>query len=171
MNNPLWLQWMAANLVRAMGFTKIFLVGDDHHFKHYALLLLCFYADFITICRFAIVAFVSPVLWQLCWHWWGSADTSYRMPSSASSGSPSHPVNFLYKEKSTFLAVHSHLCMQFKTVQGIKGGYKEYRDDGVVLRRPHLPGAALRWLGQMPQDHVVGTLQWVDDYLLTRKKK
>lgn len=32
-----------------------------------------------------------PVLWRLCWCWWGSVDTSYRMPSSASSGSPCHP--------------------------------------------------------------------------------
>lgn len=108
-------------------------------------LYACYIVIFLHFCT-------SPVLWQLCWHWWGSADTSYRMPSFASLESPGHPVE-KEKERSRQILTHSLTPTQSGEVN---------------CESPHLPGAALRWLGQMPQNHIMGTLQWVDDYLLIR---
>lgn len=84
------------------------------------------------------------------------------MPASAFSGSPGHPDS---KEIYIFtLHLNSkYMHMLLKTVEHTHGK--------IGIRRPHLPGAALRRLGQVPQNNIVGTLQGVDDYLLTRKKK
>lgn len=93
-----------------------------------------------------------PVLWQLCSHWWGSADTSYRMPSSVFLESTDHPVEEGKPKKYSHHIIHiKHQCNSEKL-------------EGVT----DLPRSSLRWLCKIPKDYIMGTLKWMDDYLLKK---
>lgn len=114
----------------------------------------CIPRVFITL-RQKDVGFFLPVLWQLCSHWWGSADTSYRMPSSVSLELTGHPVE---ERKPRNIHVASHV-------------HKLQSNSEKSERVTHLPGSALRWLCKIPKDYIMGTLKWMDDNLLGKKNK